>query len=185
MPNGKGFALHPEGIGEHIIRKGHQKPQAGKGGVNHDLGQNRESFFAEHLANAHKAGQNCENGRHAAGENVGNNQPAVADHARQPQLFIAGGIRGQGKGCPQRIQDQRQKGHGAVFAHGGPHIQIGKAIQIQAVQRSAQQANGAAFGHFAKAAIGGQHGEKIDQHHIDLIAGLQRKAHQAQNSGNI
>ena len=116
---------------------------------------------------------------------MGEDQPAVADEARNPQLFIAGGIGGQHEYRPQRIQNQRQKGHGAEFAHGSAGIKIGKAVQVQAVQRCTQQAAEAAGKHFGKAPVADQHGGKIDKGNIDLIACLQRKTDQAQHSGNV
>ena len=74
----------------------------------------------------------------------------------------------------QAHQHQWQESDGRVLAHRGADVGADQPVAGQRVQRRAQQAQLAAGGNFAKAAIGNDGGGQCHRKDVHLIAGAQR-----------
>ena len=82
----------------------------------------------------------------------------------------------------QAHQHQWQESDGRVLAHRGADVGADQPVAGQCVQRRAQQAQLAAGGNFAKAAIGNDGGGQCHRKDVHLIAGAQRQPGVVQKS---
>ena len=83
----------------------------------------------------------------------------------------------------QAHQHQWQESDGRVLAHRGADVGADQPVAGQCVQRRAQQAQLAAGGNFAKAAIGNDGGGQCHRKDVHLIAGTQRQPGIIQQGG--